>query len=189
VKEFLQRFATLGVALLGGLTVAMFVGFLGLFVGEVISILGPRDRSELSIRGTFTPTVFIGTITAIIGGALGTAIGAYAWVGNRLASDRALRRLLPILVVSGATAVIVALALLVLMFFGPIPGTLLGPLFVFIGGMVFIAWGASGAAWHFFTGSTGGGLGREAVMQVGLLGLVSVLLYGLYSVLSAASSQ
>ncbi len=156
MKEFLQRFVTLVVALLSGTLVALFVSVFGLVVPEFI---------------IFPLSFGIGALVA--------AISAFV-VGNRLAPSRT-HSLLLIVVISEAAATIVAIAIRVLMQTSS-PGSLPGPFFVVLVGMVFIALCASGATWYF-NARTGDGLVKTAVMQVGLVGLAVLLgigiLYGL----------
>jgi hypothetical protein len=123
MKEFLQRFVSLAVALLIGGLVAVFASFFGLVVPE--SIIFPLSFGI---------------------GALVAAFSAIA-VGNLLAPSRA-HSLLLIVVISEAAAAIVAIAVLVLMRTTP-PGSLPGPYFVVLEGMVVIALCASGAIWYF----------------------------------------
>jgi hypothetical protein len=158
VKKFLQRFATLVVALLSGAVLALFIFLFGLIVPEAI---------------IFPLTFGIGAIFA--------AIGA-SWVGNRLATERTRSRLLPIVGISETTAVVVAVGLLALMLNHlPTPGFVIersgmapGRIVDVVLGMVFIALSASWATWRFRSSERR--TGRDAAIMLGLVGL-SILIF------------
>ncbi len=151
MQEFLRRLGTLIVALLGGNTGGMLVFPFGLVVAE-----------------------FIIWPLAFVIGAIFAAIGA-GWAGNLLAPGRS--RLLPIVGVSVATAAVMTVAVLILMSnYLPTPGFVAeqagiapGRLADVVMGMVFIALGASWAAWRFRSPEPD--LARDAALTLGLVGL------------------
>jgi hypothetical protein len=153
LKKLLQRFATLAVALLSGTVLALFIFLFGLIMPEPIIV----------------PLTFgIGAIFA--------AIGA-SWVGNRLVPDHTRSRLLPIVGIAETTAIVVAVALLVLMSNHlPTPGFVIewsgmapGRIVDVVLGMVFIALSASWATWRFRSSERRPG--RDAAIMLGLVGL------------------
>ncbi len=169
MKEFLKRSGILIVTLLGVNIGVMLVLPFGLVVAE-----------------------FVIWPLALVIGALFAAIAA-GWAGNLLAPGRS--RFLPIAGVSEVTAAVVAVLLaaifvLILPLF-PQNGFIFGsPSFLLGLGVIFIAMGASWAAWHFR--STERDPARDAAITLGLMVLAillfvaTLLLAGLFGVVEGA---
>jgi hypothetical protein len=181
MKEFFQRFVTLVVALFSGTIAAFSVNFFGFMYGDVIQAL-------FKIFGLTVDETILFPLSFIVAAPF-AAIGA-TLVGNLFTPHNAFRRLLWIIVISEITAVIAAVVLPPLLHkYSPGSPTLPPGLVLGIVGLTFIALSVSWATWRF-GGSTGGGLARSIVMQVGSLGLAVLLGVGmLYSLSPGAGAQ
>src|SRR5918911_857527 len=143
MQEFLRRLGIVVAALLIGNTGAMVVFPFGLVVAELI----------------------IWPLSFLIG-AIFAAIGA-GWAANLLAPGRT--HLLPVASVSMAIAAVMGAAVLILISNHlPTPGRATNVLL----GMVFIALGASWAAWHFRGPESD--LAKDVALTLGLVGLAIV---------------